>query len=215
MRTISISALGRAVSLLTLLLALTASARAQLTLISGSSAQGLNGGAYTLGSIFTVGAQSITLTKLGVFDAGADGLIVSHDVGIWTSGGTLLGSVTVPSGTGGELIGDFRYAVLSGPVALSTNTVYVIGALFTVGDAWSESDSNNTFASVASGYTSGFVSGGSLAIPNNQNLGSQAYLGANAVYTTAVPEPATTALPAGRGPVGLVLFRPRSVRLLR
>lgn len=211
MLTISISALGRAVSLLTLLLALTASARAQLTLISGSSALGQNIGPFTVGSIFTVGAQPILFTKLGVYDTGANGLSVSHDVGIWTSGGTLLGSVTVPSGTGGELIGDFRYATLSGPVALSANTVYVIGALFTSGDTWTATDSNNTLSSVASGYTSAINPGGSLAIPNSQP-GYQAYLGANAVYT-AVPEPATTALLAGLGAVGLVLFRRRSVRL--
>jgi len=43
----------------------------------------------TAGFSFSVSAP-IQITDLAVFDAGSDGFTISHDVGLWTSGGTLL-----------------------------------------------------------------------------------------------------------------------------
>jgi hypothetical protein len=85
----------------------------------------------TLGSTFTVGPQSITVTALGAFDDFQNGNFRNHDVGLWGSSG-LLGSVTVPIGTGGALIGDYRYINLSSSITLAANTTYTIGAFFDI-----------------------------------------------------------------------------------
>jgi hypothetical protein len=59
------------------------------------------------GWIFTANSP-ITVTSLGVFDFGSNGLSVSHDVGIFDdTTRALLGSTTVPAGTGGTLIDGF------------------------------------------------------------------------------------------------------------
>jgi len=87
-------------------------------------------GNRTYGAEFTVGSLDLSVTDLGAFDLGEDGLNESHQVGLWDSSNTLLGSVTVPAGTGATLIGEYRYVSLALPVALSANTTYWIGALF-------------------------------------------------------------------------------------
>jgi hypothetical protein len=68
---------------------------------------------------FTVGSNPIEVTELGYQDFGSDGLVASHQVGIWRlSDESLIGSVAVPSGTVGTLEGFFRYAALSSPLTL-------------------------------------------------------------------------------------------------
>src|SRR6266850_1927080 len=78
-------------------------------------------GGYTSGTEFTVGSQPLSVAQLGAYDAGANGLVESHDVGLWDSANTLLGSVTVPSGTGATLAGTYRYTALATPVILLAN----------------------------------------------------------------------------------------------
>ncbi|HOC00357.1 MAG TPA: DUF4082 domain-containing protein, partial [Verrucomicrobiota bacterium] len=87
----------------------------------------LGGSQYpqTVGWRFKVSAP-IVATSLGVFDADADGLTASQEVGIWDSHGSLLVSATVPSGTSPELSTDFRWIGIS-PVILTPGT-YHIGA---------------------------------------------------------------------------------------
>jgi len=95
---------------------------AAAALIGGSSAyatpalQGWTGGsAYTSGGDQLYGwnfnvLDSITVSSLGVYDFGSDGLAISHDVGIFrVSDAALMGSTTVPAGLGGTLDGGFRY----------------------------------------------------------------------------------------------------------
>src|SRR5437667_11273685 len=83
--------------------------------VADTAAIGLTGfdisgnGQFTVGWAFHVNS-TITVTNLGVFDAQGDGLNGAHNVGIWTAGGTLLGSNVVPGGTGGFLDAGFRYA---------------------------------------------------------------------------------------------------------
>ncbi len=90
---------------------------------------------YTLAYKFTVGDSPITVTKLGVFDYGADGLIDSHDVAIWEEGNTnAVARVTVATNSPAEgpIIGGsncFRYEPVS-EVTLYANTSYRIGAYY-------------------------------------------------------------------------------------
>ncbi|MCX6343453.1 MAG: DUF6055 domain-containing protein [Armatimonadetes bacterium] len=95
-------------------------------------------GPWTIGYKFTTGPSPVTVSKLGFVDYTGAGLLAAHRVGIWkTSDNSLIASTTVPAGTAGELMGDFRYANLAVPVTLNANTTYVIGAeVFNGGDAW-------------------------------------------------------------------------------
>jgi hypothetical protein len=82
----------------------------------------------TFGYSFTVGASEITATHLGIYDTGQDGLLTSHDVGLWDNGGTLLASTTIASGTSAVLDDLFRFNALSTGVALSAGSTYYVGA---------------------------------------------------------------------------------------
>ncbi|MEJ2494713.1 MAG: FlgD immunoglobulin-like domain containing protein [Ignavibacteriaceae bacterium] len=85
-----------------------------------------------VGWSFTVGAVNITVESLGLYDSGDDGLSESHQVGIWTSSGTLLSSTTIPVGTGATLSSGYRYSSIT-PIVLSAGQTYVIGALYSAG----------------------------------------------------------------------------------
>lgn len=85
----------------------------------------------TVGWKFNV-VSPVLIGALGVFDSGLDGLLSSHQVGIWNNGtNTLVTSTTVLSGTAGALLNQFRYASIT-PVLLGVGT-YTIGATWGVG----------------------------------------------------------------------------------
>lgn len=65
-------------------------------------------GPYSLGMDFTVN-QNITVTRLGVFDAGQNGISGSVTVGIYTTGGSLVGSSFTFSGTTSPLLPSSAY----------------------------------------------------------------------------------------------------------
>src|SRR3954453_11050000 len=72
----------------------------------------------------------IRITHLAWNDTGRDGLSHSHQVGIWkdpfnANGGTLLSSVTIPSGTVAELSGPWRRVAIA-PIVLQPGD-YSIG----------------------------------------------------------------------------------------
>lgn len=70
------------------------------------------------------------IDHLGVYDAGGDGLAVATDVGLWDRGsGTLLASATIPQGTVGDLLGQFRYVNIP-LLALQPGVTYALGALY-------------------------------------------------------------------------------------
>jgi hypothetical protein len=101
-----------------------------------------NGGTY--GYAFTV-RSPIRVTDLGVWDGGdftttglpypyattdpGDGLAEPHAVKIWTSDATPLVQTTIPAGTSGKLIDNFRYVPIA-PFILAPGT-YTIGAYYT------------------------------------------------------------------------------------
>lgn len=89
----------------------------------------LDGRTRMIGWQFTV-TEPLSVSALGWFDLGQDGLARSHQVGLWNKNSqALLGSVVVASGTVGTLNGFFRYTSLGSPVALSSGTTYVIAGL--------------------------------------------------------------------------------------
>jgi PEP-CTERM motif-containing protein len=148
--------------------------------------------AGTFGWAFTL-SGTITVNDLGYFDFGDNGLAASHDVGIWSSDGTLLVTATVPAGTAGTLIGDFRYTFIT-PTLLPAGD-YVIGGF----ESGSSGDPVVVAAATitpAAGITYGgsrSVAGAALTFPPGNASGfGNSYFGPNFLFS--VPEPASTGL---------------------
>jgi protein with PEP-CTERM/exosortase system signal len=161
----------------------------------------------TLGYAFTV-SSPVTVTNLGLFDFGNDGLNTSHAVTIWTSTGTQLLQVTIPAGTGATLTDGFRYVSIA-PFLLVSGT-YTIGGFY-AGD----SDSSLDAASITSasglsylgsrsafGFT--FPSGDAISVVNS-------YFGPNFQFITGVgvptPDSGSTVSLLGFALLGLAAVR--------
>lgn len=168
----------------------------------------------TLGYAFRVGPDPVNILKMGIWDQGANGLVESHEMGIWNTSGDLLASVTVPQGTAGALNGNFRYVDVLGGLMLDADTVYVIAAKYynvdnsdaffmgsatrSAGIAWD--DSRDRFS----------IESDLFLFPDSTSEGS-AYIGPNFefdVVPVVVPEPDTLFLLVG-GAGLLVLLRLR------
>lgn len=155
----------------------------------------------TRGWQFTT-ANDITITALGYFDLNGDGLAVSHEVGIWDNGGTLLVSATVSAGVVDPLFGGFRFnSNLTGTVNLAAGT-YVVGGLSNSADpnARSLTPADVLFGTGITNLedrTNG--TGGVFSFPATPGGFDIGYFGGNFRFTTngnssAAPEPASLAL---------------------
>lgn len=160
-----------------------------------SSDGGTNSGDYSMGWLFHVN-QSITVDALGFYDQGGDGLISSHDVGIFDSGGTLLISTTVT--TANTLISGFRYAAIP-PLMLAAGQDYTVSSvLFFGGDLFAF---NPSFAAVDPSVTfinNRFLPTSTLDFPTSGAPATLGFFGANFnISTAAAPEmdPRGAALP--------------------
>jgi Domain of unknown function (DUF4082)/PEP-CTERM motif len=156
-----------------------------------------NAGAFTLGFEFTV-ANTTSLTALGVYDSGQDGLDSAAQVGVWDATGDLLLSATVPSGTDGTLDNDFRFVSVSS-FTLTAGTDYVIGAYLADGSASSLGTDQGGAGSVDPNVIiieDSYTNSSSLSFPNaSDGHSGGAWLGANFETGAAgVPEPASWAL---------------------
>lgn len=148
-----------------------------------SAAIGNNDGPWSLGFQFTTGATQSLVTALGAFDFGGDGFAQSHEVGIWSLGGTLLASTTVNSSDVFEAVGSagdgFRYAAIS-PLVLDANTSYVVAAAnFGVGDAFSFDASNGTMLPGFTYNLARYLQTSALEFPTDFSSSPFGYFGAN------------------------------------
>lgn len=165
-------------------------------------------GSFTTGWMFS-SADPITVTALGYYDWGGDGLADTHDVGIFTSGGVLLVSTTVPSGTAGDLVASWRFTDIA-PYLLPAGTYVIAGTTVD-----SSADLITVFGSttLAIGLTlldqGLFVVGSDLTFPTEPGNG---YYNANFLFDPvdggAVPEPSTWVM----GASALVLLGLRRMR---
>ncbi len=153
-----------------------------------------NAGSFSFGYSFSVAGPSLLVTSLGYFDAGGDGLVDAHDVGIFTSTGTLLVRGTVSAGVSDPLLGSFRYTSgLSGSPLLAAGDYVIAGVTPGAGDAYAAFSGSQ---GAAAGLTYGspqFVGSTVLAFPNQGDGGSVGgYFGPNFTFesASAVPGPA-------------------------
>lgn len=194
-------------------LASPASADVAVTGFTGGSTNNTSGQdlPFTVGFSFTPTAD-VTLTQLGLWDVNGDGFVDTHQIGVWDSGGILLLSDLIPSGTAATLLDGFRY-IDSTDLGLFAGQTYTIGAVmfessttdaYVFGPSSVSTDALITFGfGVRSGDDSGF------AFPDQTpNTGR---FGPNFQFTAgAIPEPGTWAMMLlGFGTIGIAIRRSR------
>jgi hypothetical protein len=163
---------------------------------------------YTLGWEFTANSD-LSVSSLGIYDAG---ISANHEVGIWTTSGTLLASATVtPSTPDGA--DSFAWVGLGSPVNLSDGQTYLIGADYPapVTDTFVYQASSDSTASGITYITSANSLDVGFGAPSPVGAYNDAYFGPNFQFTevASVPEPSTLALFVMGGLGGLRMLRRR------
>lgn len=146
--------------------------------------------------------STTSVSALGWFDEGGDGLFQDHEVGLWTSSGTLLASTTVLAGNSGILMGGFRFQSIA-PLLIGAGNYVIAGLSSNVNlvnpleidlVAAGLDSSRVTFAPDII-YGQNRVDGNfshTFAFPLDQNLPTSDYemgtFGANLLVETNVPE---------------------------
>ena len=173
---------------------------------------------YTFGWSFTVGDSDVSIAALGIWDKGGDGLFSNHDVGIWSGPGEPITTVTVFNGVQSPLRDGFRYEnITGGPLTLSANTTYYIGAFYPGNIDGNTADfvqysGNYSFHSsilnVAENSPRDRYSSVSsaLSFPATSLFGSYGIVGPNASLTP-VPESGTAGIIAGFGIVAFLYYQ--------
>jgi hypothetical protein len=95
------------------------------SLVSSTGSSGLTYFSDTVGYKFTVGSQSLSVTSLGFYKDSNASLYSAPSVGIWTTGGSLLASLTIPLNAFND--GRYLWSNLTSPLTLNASTSYLIG----------------------------------------------------------------------------------------
>ena len=181
---------------------LASSARAQVIgAYFGSTTQRTDGGQVVGVSFNSYGA---TISSLGFFDFGSDGLAASYQVGLWDTSQNLIDSVTITPAS--PLYNEFRYEAIT-PVQIGTFAnpqSFTIGALLpaNLADVWL----SNALVVLASGFTgagTGQYTSPAVSLVYPATLDSSSYVVVNA--NGPVPEPGSAGIVAASA--GLALMR--------
>ena len=149
----------------------------------------------TIGWSFTAN-NNLSVSSLGLFDeTTGTPLSQNHQVGLWTSTGTLLSSVTVR--TNSALTGSFRYESIT-PVSLTSGSTYFLGS--TVSSPFDDrylsgATSITTAPQITFGNTLRNASAGGFSFPSTTGPGNGRF-GPNFQFDVlvppSVPEPDST-----------------------
>ena len=138
----------------------------------------------------------ISVTQLGLWDEGGDGLSFAHDIGLWDSSHQLLAAATLAAGTDAECIDSFCYVPIA-PVILSAGQTYALGAYYVspTTDAETIPNSFTTASDITwkGAVWSDSVEGLSYPATGPFNNPPSGIFGPSFTYN-AVPEPSTLAL---------------------
>ena len=164
-------------------------------------------GEDTLGYAFTLSSQ-VTVTDLGFWDQGSNGLGNSRQVTIWNSLGMQEAQGMVLSGTMSPITDGFRYVSIK-PVVLPAGS-YTIGAFY---PRLASDEAGIMVGTITP--ASGITYGGSRSVEGNgfpmtdPFLIPNSYFGPNFQFTTAttVPDTATTCSLLGLSLTGLAFLR--------
>ena len=159
----------------------TVSAAGVFSFTGGVVGSGAISDTYTIGYGFNVNS-AVSVTEIGWYDVGGDGLGAAHDVGIWDGIGNLLFSTTVPSGSGTTLDDGFRYTSgsLLLPFLLNPGDYVIGGTGATIMDGYvaratvTDNDGRITYT------TARLNEGSALAFPDKVNsVDAGGYFGPN------------------------------------
>jgi hypothetical protein len=155
----------------------------------------------TVGFEFKTGTNDIQVSALGFIDPEGDGLLGTHQVGIWLPNNPLPLALATIDPVTATANGLYWYANLDLPVVLSANSVYWIGAeVFNGGDYWMNAGAditNNpgfmqpTFAGFSydtdPASAAGLYRAGGFGIPNGRQGGTNDVIFTAANLLGAIP----------------------------
>lgn len=148
---------------------------------------------FTTGWNFTA-LNPIMVTDLGYFDADGDGLLSDHEVGIFDTTGTLLVSITVPSGMGGNLTNGYRMVSIT-PFSLTPGNYVIGGASLASNDGILVGNTYTTDPAIVITDPGVGALGAPFVFPGQSTQGFP-YAGVNFAFTET-PEPSTLLLSFG------------------
>jgi PEP-CTERM motif len=188
--------------------------------ITSGSALGVFGGAGGSGGFSFNVASPTVVSGLGFFDVGANGLINSHQVGLWTGNGTLLATAlisnsanVVPSASG---IGEWLEVNIA-PLTLGPGS-YVLGAFYL--DDYTSIEDQAVFFATATSSIPGVtfdsrcaIAGPGLMFPCGAVLSSPSSASIfGPMAFSSVPEPSSGTLTLLAAGLLLRLWRRRSAQ---
>jgi hypothetical protein len=156
-------------------------------------------GNVTLGTPFQVRSSPFSVTGVGYFDYGGDGLVDAQEVGIYNVGGVLLGSATIPAGVVTTLHDDTRWVTLNTPVLLEANTSYMLAFTTKTGQDYYKQGSKDDpgYATIGSpfilSYGIWFNAGTALAYPAGIYSFTESAIAGN-FEGVLIPEPRSAAM---------------------
>lgn len=147
---------------------------------------------YTTGWTFTPNA-AVSVTDLGLYDIAGDGLLASHQIGLWNGAGLLVTSGTVASEMFAPVQNGWRYVDVT-DVLLNVGETYTLGATYAFDtDPFPYNPTSLTIDPRIS-FGQGVASDLSTGFTRPTLTRPYAILGPNLLLAPAIPEPGTWAL---------------------
>ena len=188
------------------MVASTVGARAQLFAVESTYNPGGTYGSApsgtTYGWSFSVGETPLSVTHLGYFDAGLDGLVDEHRVGIWDFSGALLVEGTVPAGAIGTDAGAYAFTSVDATTLPANETYFIGGMSPSASDAVIAFAGPQTYAPQVTYLGASYSETGGFTAPDTLYGASHGIFGPNFQFTP-IPEPHHHATLAG---IGLAIF---------